>query len=204
MKAILEASSSGALKATVPVVLSNNADAPALDTAKKFGVQTAGISHRGLSREAHEDLLLKQLATYEVDYVVLAGYMRILTSHFLRNFRDPAGYFRVINIHPSILPAFPGANAYEEAFAYGVRLSGITVHLVDEQVDHGPIIAQESFERLDSDSLETFKSRGLAVEHRLYPAVLQRVALNGIHLLNRKPCEPIAAVNHPTGRSNPK
>lgn len=204
MKAILQAASTGALAANVPVVISNNVEAPALETARQFGVHACGISHRGLSRQEHEDLLLAELAKHKVDFVVLAGYMRILTSHFLKSFRDPAGYFRVINIHPSILPAFPGANAYEDAFAYGVRLSGITVHLVDEEVDHGPIIAQEAFERLDSDTLESFKARGLEVEHRLYPAVLHQVALQGIHLLNRKPCEPIAAANHLTGRSNPK
>ncbi|MFX4528027.1 formyltransferase family protein, partial [Acinetobacter baumannii] len=88
---------------------------------------------------------------------VLAGYMRILSETFLVHFKDPRGFYRVVNIHPSLLPAFPGKGAYEEAFNYGVKVSGITIHLVDEKVDHGYILAQEAFPRFDDDTLATFK-----------------------------------------------
>jgi phosphoribosylglycinamide formyltransferase 1 len=183
MKAILEAIKDGRLNATVPVVIANKAEAPALAIAREFGVQAVCVPHQGLSREKHEDAVLTELAEYKVDYVVLAGYMRVLTAHFLQAFRHKDGYFKVINIHPSLLPAFPGAQAYDDAFAYGVRVSGITVHLVDEAVDHGPILAQEAFPRLESDTIDVFKERGLEVEHRLLPAVLEQISRQGIKLI---------------------
>ncbi len=185
MQAILEAKASGALNIEIPVVCSNNEHAAALEIARSHGVEAVAISHKGLTREQHESQLLTALARFDVDYVVLAGYMRILTSTFLSAFSHPDGYFKVVNIHPSLLPAFPGASGYEDAFAYGVRLSGVTVHLVDEQVDHGPILAQESFPRLDDDTLESFKARGLAVEHRIYPAVLGQLSVDGARILVR-------------------
>jgi formyltetrahydrofolate-dependent phosphoribosylglycinamide formyltransferase len=180
MTAILQAIKDRTLDAQVSVVVSNNPEAPALEIARSFGVPAVAVSHRGLSREAHELQVIQALSQYKVDYVVLAGYMRVLTSTFLNQFRDPAGHFRIINIHPSLLPAFPGANGYEDAFAAGVNESGVTVHLVDELVDHGPILAQEKFRRLDDDTIESFKQRGLAVEHQLLPSVLQTISKEGI------------------------
>ncbi len=183
MESILRAIKDGELDAKVEIVLSNNPEALALVTARKYGVHAIAVDNKGLSREEHEKRVLAELANYDIDLVVLAGYMRILTSNFLQQFKHKEGYFKVINIHPSLLPAFPGANAYEDAFKYGVLVSGITVHLADEKVDHGPILAQETFSRLESDTLESFKARGLAVEHKLYPKVLQSIAKNGIRLL---------------------
>jgi phosphoribosylglycinamide formyltransferase 1 len=180
MVAIMDAIESGSLDANIAVVMSNNPEAPALATARARAVHAVAVSNRGLTREAHEKLVLAELCKHKLDIVVLAGYMRVLTSEFLNNFRHPQGYFRVVNIHPSLLPAFPGAAAYEEAFDAGLQQSGISIHLVDEQVDHGMILAQESFPRLPDDTLETFRARGLAVEHRLYPQVLQRIARDGI------------------------
>ena len=186
MSSILDAIEVGKLDAELRLVFSNNPDAPALDIARKKGIETAALSHKSIPREHHEQQVLRILKERgELDFIVLAGYMRILSENFLRGFKDERlGIYRVINIHPSLLPAFPGAHAYEDAFAYGVRLSGITVHLVDEKVDHGPILAQECFERLPQDSLDEFKARGLAVEHRLFPQVLQEISKNGIQLLN--------------------
>jgi phosphoribosylglycinamide formyltransferase-1 len=198
MKAIFEAVENGRLDAEIKVVCSNNPDAPALAVAKEAGAAVVAVSHRGLTREEHEERVLQALAPYGVDYVVLAGYMRVLTSKFLKAFADPRGYFKVINIHPSLLPAFPGANAYEDAFAYGVKVSGITVHLVDEKVDHGPILAQQAFPRLETDSLEEFKRRGLAVEHRLYPEVLQSIAVKGISLSEGGQSRPLTAISQET------
>lgn len=184
MEAILKSIQDGELDASVELVFSNDPHAKALETAKQFGIKTASLSHKGLTRAEHETKMRELLATINVDYIILAGYMRILSATFLNHFRDPRGFFRVINIHPSLLPAFPGKCAYEDAFSYGVKVSGITVHLVDEQVDHGAILAQQSFPRLADDTLETFKARGLAVEHALYPAVLREISNNGIKLDN--------------------
>lgn len=183
MKAILSAIREGELDATVPVVISNSAEAPALDIARSFNVPAVSIPNSGLTRQQHEQCVLGELSKHKIDFVVLAGYMRVLTPHFLKEFRHPDGYYRVINIHPSLLPAFPGAHAYEDAFAYGVRLSGITVHLVDEAVDHGPILAQATFPRLPEDTIESFRARGLQIEHELYPAVLNEIAQSGIKIL---------------------
>jgi phosphoribosylglycinamide formyltransferase-1 len=182
MKAILEAIAAGDLDARACVVLSNNPVAAGLDVAKEHGVATVCVPSKGKSREEHEREVLAALSAYKTDFVVLAGYMRVLTPLFLNAFKSPEGYFRVINIHPSLLPAFPGACGYDDAFNAGVTKSGITVHLVDEQVDHGPILGQAEFDRLPGDTIETFKARGLALEHELFPRVLQQVATNGIKL----------------------
>lgn len=179
MKSILSAIARGELDANVAVVISNNPHAAAIPTAEQFGVRTAIVPSKGKTRTEHEQELLAVLAQYQIDYVVLAGYMRVLTPLFLRAFKDPSGCYRVINIHPSLLPQFPGATAYDDAFNAGVTKSGITVHLVDEEVDHGPILAQAEFPRLPDDDIETFKSRGLQLEHELYPRVLQQIATKG-------------------------
>jgi formyltetrahydrofolate-dependent phosphoribosylglycinamide formyltransferase len=198
MTAILQAIAEGRLDAEVKLVFSNNADAVALETAANYGVSTAAVSNKGLNRLDHEERLLSLLLPLGVDFIVLAGYMRILSPHFLSHFRHPDGYFKVINIHPSLLPAFPGAHGYDDAFNYGVRVSGITVHLVDERVDHGPILAQMAFGRLADDSLESFKARGLKLEHKLFPEVLQNIARYGVQFFNRIDAAELAG----TGKSN--
>jgi formyltetrahydrofolate-dependent phosphoribosylglycinamide formyltransferase len=187
LKAILEAIDEGRLDASVAVVLSNKAGVGALSIAKEHSVEAVVVENQGLSRTEHEEKVLSVLNSYAADYLVLAGYMRVLSPNFLRNFRDPKlGLYRVINIHPSLLPAFPGANAYQDCFDAGLTESGITVHLVDEQVDHGPILAQKKFPRLQDDSLETFKQRGLAVEHQIFPEVLQKLATQGLSQLAKE------------------
>jgi len=174
-KAILEAIQRGDLDAEVVCLISNKADASALQIASDFGIPAISVPHEGLSREAHEAKLLKALQPFKIDYLVLAGYMRLMTPQFLKSFTN-----RVINIHPSLLPAFAGTHGYEDAYHYGVKVSGVTVHFVDEGMDTGPIIAQETFPRLESDTLETFKARGLALEHALYPKVLQSLVRNHV------------------------
>ncbi len=176
LKAILEAIREKQLDASVKVVISNKPDVAALKIAADYGVEAKVIPSAGLQRTEHEKLVYDSLSKLSIDYLVLAGYMRIITPFLLSKFRDERGFIRIVNIHPSLLPAFPGANAYEEAFNYGVKVSGITIHLVDEEVDRGPILAQEAFERLPEDTLESFTKRGLAIEHRLYPKVLQQLA----------------------------
>ena len=182
MQAILKAIKDGRLDAKVQIVISNNPKALALPIARTYGVRAIAIDHHGMTRAEHESAVIDELSNHSIDYVVLAGYMRLLTANFLSHFKDAKGYYRVINIHPSLLPAFPGANAYEEAFAAGVKVSGITVHLINEQMDCGPILAQRSFARLDIDTLDEFKARGLAVEHQLYPEVLAKIASDGLVL----------------------
>ncbi len=176
LEAILAAIEKKELEAEIAVVLSNNPDSYALKIAKKHNIPTASVDHRGISRKEHEKQVLQKLKKFAPDYLVLAGYMRILSGDFLTHFKDDNGLYRVINIHPSLLPAFPGKSAYEDAFNYGVKISGITVHLVDEQVDHGPILAQGVFERKNGDTLETFQARGLELEHKLFPQVLAQLA----------------------------
>lgn len=183
LQSIIDAIEAGILGATIVCVVSNNPQALALEIAKKHELPTFALSHKGLTREEHESKILEHLMPLEPDFVVLAGYMRVLTGHFLKAFKDPAGYFRVTNIHPALLPAFKGANGYEDAFNYGVKVSGITIHLVDEEVDHGPILAQGSFPRLHDDTLEVFKARGLALEHTLYPEVLAGIVNLGVEAL---------------------
>ena len=174
-KAIIHAIKSGQLDAEVQCVIANISDAPVLEMAQQEGITTLLIPHQGLSRETHEQQILEALKPFEINYLVLAGYMRLLTPILLNTFKDQSHY-RIVNIHPSLLPAFPGTHGYDDAFHYGVKVSGVTVHLVDEAMDHGPILAQASFSRYDEDTLETFKARGLALEHELYPQALQWIA----------------------------
>lgn len=162
MVALLEAAAQGELGAEPAVVFSNRANAPALERARAAGVPVEHRSHRAYdSREAFDAAVVDCLAGYDLDGVVLAGYMRIVTPVFLRAYPDA-----VINIHPSLLPAFPGTRAVEQAWEYGVKVTGCTIHLVDEQVDHGPIILQRTLEVGDARDADDLASRLLAVEHQ--------------------------------------
>ena len=169
LQALLDAEARGALApATIRIVISNNADAPALARAAAAGVVTRVVDHRGLPRADFEDRLIAALG--DVDLVVLAGFMRVLTGHFLARFP------RVINTHPSLLPAFPGMDAPGQAIAAGARESGATVHYVDHTVDGGTIIAQVRVPVHPGDTAATLHARIQAEEHVLLPAVVQRLA----------------------------
>lgn len=186
LNAIIQAISDKELDANIVTVISNDPDAQGLTIAKQHGIETFSLSHKGIKRVEHEKKVLEYLSKLSVDYIVLAGYMRVLSKHFLNAFKHPDGYFKIINIHPSLLPSFPGAKAYQDAFDYGVKVTGVTIHLVDEKVDHGPIIAQQPFPIFPDDTIDTVKARGLSVEHALYPAVLQQIAKEGINLKKQK------------------
>jgi len=146
-RAIAGSIAEGRLKAEIAVVISNRSDAPGLAYARELGLPAVSIPSRGLDRESYDRLLLEELARHQVDLVCLAGYMRLLSAEFVRAFP-----MRILNIHPSLLPAFPGLDAQHQALVHGVKFSGCTVHFVDEQLDAGPIVIQAVVPVLDDDT----------------------------------------------------
>jgi phosphoribosylglycinamide formyltransferase-1 len=172
LQAILDAVASGALAARVRCVVSNKSDAFALERARHAGVPALAISHKAFAtREAFDAAVLAALREHGVDWVVLAGFMRVLTPEFLRAW---AG--RVVNVHPALLPSFPGVNAIARALAHGVKVTGCTVHFVDEGVDSGPIIAQRAVPVLEGDDEASLAARLHAAEHELFVSVLGDIA----------------------------
>ena len=155
----------------IAVVIANKPDAHALVRAARAGIAHEVVEHRGLERIAFEDRLLAALARHRVEAVVLAGFMRVLTPHFVDHFPQ-----RLINTHPSLLPAFPGADAVAQALAHGVKLAGVTVHFVDHSLDGGPIIAQAAVPVLPGDDAHALHARIRREEHRLLPAVARALA----------------------------
>jgi len=156
--------------ARIAVVVSNKADAPGIATAKQRGLTALVIPSKGISREEHDRAVVAALREHAVEWVCLAGYMRLLSPWFVQQFPQ-----HILNIHPSLLPAFPGLDAQKQAFEYGVRVSGCTVHLVDEQLDHGAIILQKTVPVLDSDDDHSLAARILEQEHRAYSEALNIV-----------------------------
>src|ERR1700688_2041560 len=163
----------GIHNARIAVVISNRADAPGLETARLRGLNALVISSKGKPREEHDREVVAALLDNKVDLICLAGYMRLLSPWFVQQF--PA---KILNIHPSLLPAFPGLEAQQQAFAYGVKVSGCTVHFVDEELDHGAIIVQKTVPVLDSDDERTLAARILEQEHIAYPEAI-RIVLEG-------------------------
>lgn len=171
LQAILEAIAARTLDATAALVLSNRADAAGLRHATDAGVETLVLDHRGVaSRDAYDAAVADALEARQVDLVCLAGFMRLLGPALLERFPQ-----RVLNIHPSLLPAFPGLDAQRQAFEHGVKVAGATVHLVTEALDAGPIVAQAAVPVRADDTVETLSARILIEEHRLYPLAIARV-----------------------------
>jgi phosphoribosylglycinamide formyltransferase-1 len=156
--------------ARIAVVISNNAGAPGIGIARQRGLEALIIPSRGKSREEHDREVVAALQQHSVDLVCLAGYMRLLSPWFVQQFPH-----RILNIHPSLLPAFPGLEAQEQAFAYGVKVSGCTVHFVDEELDHGAIIVQRTVPVLDTDDEQTLAARILEQEHIAYTEAINVV-----------------------------
>jgi phosphoribosylglycinamide formyltransferase 1 len=159
--------------AEIAVVLSNKPDAPGLDAARSLGYPALAIPQEGKgpeARQAHDTRMIAALTDYRVDLVCLAGYMRIITPGFVEAFPN-----RILNVHPSLLPAFPGLDAQHQAFDYGAKIAGCTVHFVDEAVDHGVIILQKTVPVLDDDTAELLSERILEQEHLAYPEAVARV-----------------------------
>lgn len=154
----------------IAVVISNKPDAAGLETARTMGLTTVAIPARGLTREQHDQMLVDELRQHQPDLICLAGYMRLLTPVFIDAFPR-----RILNIHPSLLPAFPGLDAQKQAFDFGVKITGCTVHYVTEKMDAGPIIAQAAVPVLPDDSVETLSARILEQEHRIYTEAIHHV-----------------------------
>lgn len=164
MLALIRAVADGRIPdADVAIVVSNVANAAGLERASEHGVKAVALDHRGKTREEHDRAMAAELRACEVDLVCLAGYMRLLSPWFTREFEG-----RILNIHPSLLPAFPGLNAQRQAIEYGVKFSGCTVHLVDEELDHGPIVKQAAVPVRTGDTEEALSARILVEEHRIY------------------------------------
>ena len=188
LQAIIDAIGDGRLDARLAVVISNRADAFGLERARLAGVETIVRDHRGWdSREAYEAVLVEDLRARNVQLVCLAGFMRLLGATFVNAFPN-----RILNIHPALLPSFPGLHAQRQALEHGVRFSGATVHLVDTQLDAGPIVMQAVVPVFTDDTEESLAARILAEEHRIYPEAIQRVLDGGWRVEGRRlvPAEP--------------
>jgi phosphoribosylglycinamide formyltransferase-1 len=171
LQSLIDAADSFELPAEIKIVISNEPDAFALVRAKNAGITATVIDHRDFkSRESFEDALINTIDNNRIEYIVLAGFMRILTPHFVNRYPQ-----RIINIHPALLPSFPGTHAQKQALDCGVKISGVTVHFVDTGTDTGPIIAQTPVQVLDDDTVETLSARILEQEHRIFPNALKLV-----------------------------
>lgn len=182
LQAIIDRCMDGSLAAEIAVVITNNPGAGALDRASSAGVPTLCINHRDFSqRHEFDGAVVKALQDAGVELVVLAGFMRIITQTFIDAFPE-----RIINIHPALLPAFPGLHVQQQALDYGARFSGCTVHLVDGGVDTGPIIMQAVVPILADDDADTLAARILEQEHRIYPRAIQLIAEGRVHINGRQ------------------
>src|SRR3982751_6675357 len=167
--------------ASIAIAISDQSEAPGLERAKELGLATAIIERRGRPREQHDREIAEELKSRSVDFVCLAGYMRLLSSFFIHSFEN-----RILNIHPSLLPCFPGLDAQRQAIEHGVKWSGCTVHFVDETLDGGPIIAQRTVSVLDDDTEQSLSERILIEEHQLYPEAVALIASGHYRLEGRR------------------
>ena len=180
--AIAQAIADGRIPAaSIAIVLANVEDAPGLDAARRLGLPTACFVSRGRTRAQHDADVISCLRQHQVDLVCLAGYMRLLSPAFIAAFPQ-----RILNIHPSLLPAFPGLDAQTQAFDYGCTLAGCTVHFVDEHLDHGVIILQRTVPVLPTDDAHTLAQRILEQEHQAYPEAIARVLSGHYQITGRR------------------
>ena len=181
LDAIAQRIASGELDAEIALVLSNKESAPGLENARRRGLVTAYIPSKGIPREEFDGQVIDMLRKADVGLVCLAGFMRILSPVLIRAYP-----YRVLNIHPSLLPAFPGLDAQRQALEHGVKFSGCTVHFVDESLDSGPIIGQASVPVLEGDSVEDLSNRILATEHRVYSEAIDLVLSGRCEIEDRR------------------
>jgi phosphoribosylglycinamide formyltransferase-1 len=182
LQALIDAIQDGRLDAEIAVVVSNREDAPGLERARRTGIEALCISHRGWpSRDDYDRALARELQARRVRLVCLAGFMRLVGAPLIEAFPDA-----ILNIHPSLLPAFPGVDAQRQAVEHGAKISGVTVHLVTLELDGGPIILQRSVPVLDDDTVETLAARILVEEHRAYPEAVRTVLEGGWRIEGRR------------------
>jgi phosphoribosylglycinamide formyltransferase 1 len=172
-EAIADNVAAGQIDAEIAIVISNRAEARGFEIARSRGLNAVCIPSKGLDREVYDRMLVAELRRRQVDLVCLAGFMRLLSVHFVREFPQ-----RILNIHPSLLPAFPGLDAQHQALEHGVKITGCTVHFVDEYLDAGPIVVQAAVPVLDDDTVDTLSARILDQEHRIYSEAI-RIVLSG-------------------------
>jgi phosphoribosylglycinamide formyltransferase-1 len=184
--AIADAIAVRQLDAEIAVVISNRAEAPGIAAAAERGLHAVTLPSRGLDREVYDRRLIEELRKSRVDLVCLAGYMRILSGYFIREFQQ-----RILNIHPSLLPAFPGLDAQHQAWEHGVKFSGCTAHFVEEGLDSGPIIRQAVVPVVENDTAESLSTRILAEEHRIYPEAIALV-ISGQYRIEGRRVIPLA------------
>lgn len=180
-EAIAKSVAAGRIDAEIAVVISNRADAAGLQTALALGLNAVCLPSKGLDRAAYDRSVVAELQKNEVDLVCLAGFLRLLTGEFVRAFPEC-----ILNIHPSLLPAFPGLDAQHQALTHGVKVSGCTVHFVDEQLDAGPIVLQTTVPVLDADTVESLGARILVEEHRIYTEAIQVVLAGRYRIVGRR------------------
>jgi phosphoribosylglycinamide formyltransferase-1 len=182
LQAIIDSIENGYLKAQICVVVSDIRDAYALERARKHGINAVNIDPKVFgSKDSYEEEVMRVLKNHNVQLVLLAGYMKILGKTLLAAYKN-----RILNIHPALLPAFPGLHAQEQAFGYGVKVAGCTVHFVDEELDGGPIIVQKCVEVKDDDTAQTLAEKILEQEHKIYPEAVKLFVENRLRLEGRK------------------
>ncbi len=180
-EAIARNAEAGRIPARIAIVISNREEAPGLARAREMGLATSFIPSKGKEREAYDREVVAALREFQVDVVCLAGFMRVLSPFFVREFPH-----RILNIHPALLPAFPGTDAQKLALEHGVKFAGCTVHLVDEGVDTGPIVCQAVVPVLEEDTVETLAARILEQEHRIYSEAIRLLVEERIHVEGRR------------------
>lgn len=187
LQSIIEHCEADKINAEIKVVVCNVPGAYALERAKRHHIPVILEHHKQYpNREAHEAKIIERLEPFCTELLVFAGYMRMVTPAFITHFYNKKKNLPgIINIHPALLPSFPGTHGYESAFEYGVKISGITVHFVDEGEDSGSVILQEPFHRLNNDTLDKFRDRGLQVEHEIYPRAINLYANNKLEIRGR-------------------
>ena len=182
LQIIIEAIEEGKIEGRISIVISDNQDAFALKRAEQYNIDIRYINFKEFkNREDYDKEIIKTLEEKKIDLVVLAGYMRILSPYFIRTYKN-----KIMNIHPALLPSFPGLHAQRQAVEYGVKISGCTVHFVDEGVDSGPIILQKAVEVKDNDTEESLAERILKEEHQIYPRAIQLFSQGRLIIKGRK------------------
>jgi len=180
-EAIARNVAAGVIDAEIAVVISNRPEAQGLETARRLGLPALLLPSKGLEREVYDRMVVAELKKRQVDLVCLAGYMRLLSAYFVREYP-----LRILNIHPALLPSFTGLDAQHQAFDYGVKISGCTVHFVDENLDSGPILVQAAVPVLNDDTAETLAARILEQEHRIYTEAIKIVLSGKYHIEGRR------------------